>query len=126
MLLLGRFHYGPRGILDLTHTRLFTFASVRHLFEQAGFMVDEVRGIPAPFSFALGENAVRARIICDQPAVDPCLAVALRVPDLYGGAAASYARAPARTGGGDQPLADRRNAAFLRSSWPAGPDRGPQ
>ena len=56
MLLFGRFHYGPRGILDLTHTRLFTFASVRHLFEQAGFVVDEVRGIPAPFSFALGEK----------------------------------------------------------------------
>jgi glycosyltransferase involved in cell wall biosynthesis len=56
MLLLGQFHYGPRGILDLTHTRLFTFDTMRALFEQAGFRVDEVRGVPAPFPFALGEN----------------------------------------------------------------------
>ena len=30
-LMLGRFEYGKRGILDLTHTRLFTFAT---MFEQ--------------------------------------------------------------------------------------------
>ena len=29
MLLSGFFHYGARGILDLTHTRLFTFATIR-------------------------------------------------------------------------------------------------
>ena len=62
MLLLGQFHYGPRGILDLTHTRLFTFASMRYLFEQAGFQVEEVRGVPAPISFALGENPI-ARVL---------------------------------------------------------------
>ena len=56
MLLLGQFHYGPRGILDLTHTRLFTFATIRYLFEQAGFDVEETRGVPAPFSLALGEG----------------------------------------------------------------------
>ena len=27
MMLLGQFNYGPRGILDMTHTRLFTFKS---------------------------------------------------------------------------------------------------
>jgi glycosyltransferase involved in cell wall biosynthesis len=56
MLLFGQFHYGPRGILDLTHTRLFTFATLRELFEQAGFRVEEVRGVPAPFPLALGDN----------------------------------------------------------------------
>ena len=50
MLLLGQFNYGKRGILDLTHTRLFTFASLRRLFEQGGFVVTETRGIAAPFS----------------------------------------------------------------------------
>ena len=55
-LLLGKFHYGPRGILDLTHTRLFTFATLRNLFEQAGFRVEEVRGVPAPFPLAFGDN----------------------------------------------------------------------
>lgn len=48
MLLLGQFNYGKRGILDLTHTRLFTFASFRRLFEESGFAVLITRGIPAP------------------------------------------------------------------------------
>jgi 2-polyprenyl-3-methyl-5-hydroxy-6-metoxy-1,4-benzoquinol methylase len=49
MLLLGQFNYAKRGILDLTHTRLFTFDSLRRVFEESGFAVCAVRGIPAPF-----------------------------------------------------------------------------
>jgi hypothetical protein len=56
MLLLGQFNYGKRGILDLTHTRLFTFSSMRRLFEQQGFLVLETRGVPAPFPMALGRT----------------------------------------------------------------------
>lgn len=56
MLLLGQFNYGTRGILDLTHTRLFTFASWRRLFEETGFAVEQVSGIPAPFPLALGNG----------------------------------------------------------------------
>ena len=56
MLLVGQFNYGKRGILDLTHTRLFTFASSRRLFEQAGFRILETRGVPGPFPLALGNN----------------------------------------------------------------------
>ena len=52
--LLGNFNYGKRGILDLTHTRLYTFASLRGLLEQCGFDVLEVAGVPAPFPKALG------------------------------------------------------------------------
>jgi glycosyltransferase involved in cell wall biosynthesis/predicted TPR repeat methyltransferase len=55
LLLAGQFNYGKRGILDLTHTRLFTFATLRRLLEGAGFEVVDVRGIPAPFRLALGE-----------------------------------------------------------------------
>jgi 2-polyprenyl-3-methyl-5-hydroxy-6-metoxy-1,4-benzoquinol methylase len=58
MLLLGGFNYGKRGILDMTHTRLYTFASLRALFEQAGFEVVRVRGIPAPFPLATGDNSL--------------------------------------------------------------------
>jgi glycosyltransferase involved in cell wall biosynthesis len=58
MLLLGQFNYGKRGILDLTHTRLFTFATFRRLFEQSGFDVLEMRGVPAPFPLALGDGIV--------------------------------------------------------------------
>jgi len=54
MLLLGQFNYGPRGILDMTHTRLFTARTLRRLFLQAGFRVDEQLGIPAPFPLAVG------------------------------------------------------------------------
>jgi len=55
-LLLGWFNYGVRGILDLTHTRLYTFATARNLFEQSGYVVEEVRGVPAPFPLAVGDN----------------------------------------------------------------------
>jgi glycosyltransferase involved in cell wall biosynthesis len=56
MLLLGQFNYGKRGILDLTHTRLFTFASLRRAVLQAGFEILETKGVPAPFPLAVGEN----------------------------------------------------------------------
>ncbi len=58
MLLLGQFNYGKRGILDMTHTRLFTFSSLRQLLEQRGFQIASSRGIPAPFPVALGNNPV--------------------------------------------------------------------
>ncbi|MBF0188380.1 MAG: glycosyltransferase [Magnetococcales bacterium] len=52
-LLFGSFNYGKSGILDLTHTRLFTFKSLRRLFRQAGYDVVEEIGVPAPFPLAL-------------------------------------------------------------------------
>lgn len=52
----GWFNYGVRGILDLTHARLFTFRTARSLFEQSGYTVEEVRGVPAPVPLALGDN----------------------------------------------------------------------
>jgi glycosyltransferase involved in cell wall biosynthesis/2-polyprenyl-3-methyl-5-hydroxy-6-metoxy-1,4-benzoquinol methylase len=58
MLLLGFFNYGSRGILDITHTRLFTFATLESLFRQAGYQIDEVKGVPAPFALALGDGAI--------------------------------------------------------------------
>jgi glycosyltransferase involved in cell wall biosynthesis len=56
MLLLGQFNYGKRGILDITHTRLFTFSSLRQLLEQRGFQITSSRGIPAPYPVAFGNN----------------------------------------------------------------------
>lgn len=58
MLLFGQLNYGKRGILDLTHSRLFTFGSLRALFEQASYEVVRVRGIPAPIPLAIGDNAL--------------------------------------------------------------------
>jgi hypothetical protein len=62
MLLFGQFNYGKRGILDLTHTRLFTFDSFRRLFEQGGFRVVATRGIPGPFPLAL-KNKTLSRLV---------------------------------------------------------------
>ncbi|MCC7010910.1 MAG: glycosyltransferase [Acidobacteria bacterium] len=56
MLLIGQFNYGKRGILDLTHTRLFTFRSFRRLFEQQGFEVRSMTGMPAPVPLAIGST----------------------------------------------------------------------
>jgi len=58
MLLLGHFNYGRKGILDRTHTRLFTFNSLRELLLQTGYEIIETRGIPAPFPKALGDNVL--------------------------------------------------------------------
>ena len=54
--LLGNFNYGRRGILDLTHTRLYTFKTLRLLFEQCGFAIERMAGIPAPFPLAFGDG----------------------------------------------------------------------
>lgn len=62
MLLAGKFNYGKLGILDLTHLRLFTFRTFRRLFEQSGFRVLEMRGVPAPFPLALGTRRL-ARLL---------------------------------------------------------------
>ena len=56
MLLAGQFNYGKAGILDRTHTRLFTFRSIRHLLRDAGFKIKTVKGVPAPFPKILGEG----------------------------------------------------------------------
>jgi glycosyltransferase involved in cell wall biosynthesis len=70
MLMLGQFNYGPRGILDMTHTRLFTFRTIRRLFGQAGFAVRQISGIPAPFPLAVGDSsAARALMKLNQGAI---------------------------------------------------------
>ena len=56
MLFCGFFNYGQVGILDRTHTRLFTFRSLRALLEQTGYKVLDVQGVPAPFPKALGDH----------------------------------------------------------------------
>ena len=63
-LLFGQFNYGKRGILDLTHRRLFTFRSFRRLLDQEGYRVTRMRGIPAPFVKALGDNPFARCLTC--------------------------------------------------------------
>lgn len=63
MFLLGFFNYGKRGILDKTHTRLFTFRSLEKLFHDQRFEVLEIGGIPAPFPLAVGRNALGMKLL---------------------------------------------------------------
>jgi hypothetical protein len=63
MLLFGQFNYGPRGILDVTHTRLFTFASLRRALVQSGFDILETKGVPAPYPLAIGDNLISRALL---------------------------------------------------------------
>lgn len=58
MLLAGQFNYGKAGILDRTHTRLFTFRAAEHLLRDAGFRIKSIRGVPAPFPKVLGDGVL--------------------------------------------------------------------
>jgi 2-polyprenyl-3-methyl-5-hydroxy-6-metoxy-1,4-benzoquinol methylase len=58
MLLFGQFNYGKAGILDRTHTRLFTFRSLRRLLLDNGFQIRELRGVPAPFPKVVGNGFI--------------------------------------------------------------------
>jgi 2-polyprenyl-3-methyl-5-hydroxy-6-metoxy-1,4-benzoquinol methylase len=67
MLLAGQFNYSRTGILDLTHTRLFTFRSLRHLLRDQGFRIKTMRGVPAPFPKAIGDGRLaRAALAVNQ------------------------------------------------------------
>ncbi len=49
LLGLGFFTYGERGILDITHKRLFTVASFKRMLRESGYLVLSVTGIGVPF-----------------------------------------------------------------------------
>lgn len=51
--LLGQFNYGPRGILDIGHKRLFNFPNLIGLLEESGYVITRSEGIPAPFPLVL-------------------------------------------------------------------------
>jgi 2-polyprenyl-3-methyl-5-hydroxy-6-metoxy-1,4-benzoquinol methylase len=56
MLALGFFNYGKKGILDLTHTRLFTARSFCRTLEGEGFRVVSVRGFGPPIRDMIGSG----------------------------------------------------------------------
>ncbi len=53
-LLLGRFNYAERGILDITHKRLFTRCSLCTTLEDCGYRIEQLGGIGAPFDAVMG------------------------------------------------------------------------
>lgn len=61
-LLFGRFQYGARGILDITHKRLFTYDSFTQIIKDGGFRICSVHPIPAPFPLAI-RNKLLSRLL---------------------------------------------------------------
>jgi O-antigen biosynthesis protein len=44
----GNWNYGPDGVLDITHVRFFTRASLRKLFEETGYVVEQMIPLTQP------------------------------------------------------------------------------
>jgi 2-polyprenyl-3-methyl-5-hydroxy-6-metoxy-1,4-benzoquinol methylase len=63
-LLLGRFTYTERGLLDRTHVRLFTRATFRRLFEMCSLRVVQERSCPIPFENLLPGRPRVADALC--------------------------------------------------------------
>lgn len=63
MLFLGQFNYTKRGILDLTHTRLFTHSSLRRLLAETGFAVEKEKGIPFPVPLYFRNRALHSLVM---------------------------------------------------------------
>lgn len=61
-LLVGRFEYGPRGVLDRTHVHLYTRASFRREVERAGFRIVKERVTALPFEVVF-ESTGRSRLV---------------------------------------------------------------
>lgn len=61
-LLLGVFRYAPRGILDETHIRFYTPATIREEVEAAGFEIIETRASSVPIRLVLEQRLPNAVI----------------------------------------------------------------
>ena len=60
MLLFGYFNYGKRGILDKTHTRLFTKDSLIKILEESNFKINSISYIPIPLPIV-----IKNKFICN-------------------------------------------------------------
>jgi 2-polyprenyl-3-methyl-5-hydroxy-6-metoxy-1,4-benzoquinol methylase len=75
-LLLGRFNYAERGILDTTHKRLFTRDSLLSMLADCGYDVERVLPIGVPFEAVVGGPIGRSL-------ARRCDALARRWPTLF-------------------------------------------
>ncbi len=62
-LLFGRFAYADRGIMDVTHKRLFTRSTLKKTLRDCGYEVRTVRPVPVPFENILPERPRFARFL---------------------------------------------------------------
>ena len=58
-LMMGKFDYEPKGIMDASHLRFFTLRSFRALIEHVGLEVEETHVTPIPLPLVYPESAGR-------------------------------------------------------------------
>jgi len=63
MVLLGQFNYGQRGILDITHRRLFTVKSLERALRYEGYSILRRMAVPGPYPLALGLNVLSRTLV---------------------------------------------------------------
>ena len=63
LLLLGRFEYCGKGILDKDHVRLFTLSSFCSELEDAGFTIVDRRYTPIPFERVFSGRFARGHFV---------------------------------------------------------------
>jgi hypothetical protein len=56
-LLLGRFSYAERGILDITHKRLFTRRALERSLVDCGYQIEKLIPVPVPWQAVLPGRA---------------------------------------------------------------------
>ena len=63
LLASGEWKYAERGLLDVTHLRFFTLASMREMFEQTGYVVEAQRPLMMPQLEPMYEGAVKKGLV---------------------------------------------------------------
>ena len=58
-LLLGRFEYSDRGILDRMHLRFFTLASLRRTLSDCGCAILRIRVTPVPVQLVVAATDLK-------------------------------------------------------------------
>jgi len=103
-LSLGRFEYARRGILDITHRRLFTFNTLQRAARSAGFVIEKVEGIVPPLPLVFGSShlgralmSIARVLVRSWPRLFgfQCLIVARPRPTLHALLSRAYAAAAA-------------------------------
>lgn len=62
--LFGQLNYGQARTPDRTHTRLFTFRTLRPVIRDSGFQIQEMKQFPAPIPRAIGHSALSRALLC--------------------------------------------------------------
>ncbi len=100
MLLIGQFNYGRRGILDMTHTRLYTFSSFERVVAAVGLRHPRAKGGAGPVSHGARRQLLQPVSAEGEPYADPNLARFVFLSDHAANQAPANAGAVTENSGG--------------------------